>query len=191
MGIHHKKHFHRHAVFFDFDDNLPAGTYVYEIYQSIGNCSFSYEIKFEILSSEESNTNGIGEIISMQSVSENGIAIEVDSCELCVADGDKANIGWWIDADDGIIIYGKFSFNREVTADEADNAFHGCTISKLVDGAYVELTWDDCSQEEYTDLEGNFCLNVDDTLPAGTYKYEIQQYIGYSNCSYEIIFELY
>ncbi|MBP3620543.1 MAG: serine/threonine protein kinase [Lachnospiraceae bacterium] len=182
----------------DFSDNLPEGIYVLELYQYIGNNSFHYEIEFEIHQIKEASTSveignddSIGTIISTELVAENGIGMELDTCELCIVDDEQTAIGWWIEASHGKAIYGKFSFNRELTSDEKSNSFHGHNLYQLVDGYYVEVSWEEFPQSEYTDLDGNFYMNFDDNMPAGTYKYEIDQYVDESSCTYEIVFELY
>lgn len=135
--------------------------------------------------------NVIGEIISTELVMEMGIGIEFEMCELCIVDEELSEIGLWIEPDDGMAIYGKYSFNRELTAEEESNAFHGGDLYQLVDGSYEMVVCDEYNWSEYSDLDGNFYFNFDDNMSSGIYKFEVCEYVGECWCTYEIIFELY
>lgn len=139
---------------------------------------------------EETTESDIGEIISSGLVSEMGIGIEFDICELCMVDEELSEIGWWIAPDDGMAIYGKFSFNRELTAEEESNAFHGGALYQLVDGSYEMVVYDEYNWSEYSDSDGNFYFNFDDNMPPGTYKLVVIEDFGECWCTYEIVFEL-
>lgn len=87
-------------------------------------------------------------------------------------------------------IYGKFSFNRELMAEEESNAFHGGDLYQLVDGSYEMVVYDEYNWSEYSDLDGNFYFNFDDNMPSGIYKFEVSEDVGECWCTYEIVFEL-